>query len=399
MFEDFRDNFKRLTVILCFGLIIRVVYVLVMTPNTIVFGDGVQYNEVAIDLLNGEGFPRGLTMYKSSRAPGYPVFISFIYLVFGTNILWVKLAQSLLNVLTILPIYGLGMMIFDKRVALTASFIIAIDSFFIFFTGLILSEILFMVFLSSSLCFLYIGIRDDRYFLLASGSLLMGLAILTRASLLLFPVFILVWIILEKRDNIKRALYSCVFFVIMVVLVLLPWSIRNYSIYHSFVPVTIGSGLTLYEGNNPVADGGPTGHKITHLPSSLTPLEQDRLYRAKALQFISEKPGRFLSLALVKFKRFWNIIPNYEEYRSVKYILISLLSYVPILVFGIIGIILSLTRDKKVLFLLLPVIYYTALHMIFPGSVRYRVPIMPFFMIISAYGFLKTVYKLVPFGR
>lgn len=400
MFENLRKDTKILFLIIGLGLIIRVFYVLIMAPNSIIFPDGIQYEEIAKNLLKGEGFSIGTGSYpyQHNRAPAYPTFIAFIYLFFGTNIAWIKIAQSFLSVLTILPIYGLGMMIFDRRVALTASFIMAIDPFFIFFTGLILGEILFMAFLSSSLFFLYVGVRDNKYFLLAGGSLLMGLAILTRASLLLFPVFILIWILLEKRDNIKGALSFFAFFIIMVVFTLLPWSIRNYSVYNSFVPVTIGSGITLYEGNNPMADGGAGYDRLPALDASLSPLERDNSYKAMAIRFINENPGKFIRLAVVKFKRLWNIIPNYEEYRSGKYIIISLLSYVPILVFGIIGIILSLKKDRKVLFLLLPIIYYTGLQMFFIGSLRYRVPIMPFFIIISAYGFLRAVY-LLPFKR
>lgn len=400
MFENLRKDTKILFLIIGLGLIIRVFYVLIMAPNSIIFPDGIQYEEIAKNLLKGEGFSigTGLYPYQHNRAPAYPAFIAFIYLFFGTDIVWIKIAQSLLSVLTILPIYGLGMMIFDRRVALTASIFMAIDPFFIFFTGLILGEILFMAFLSSSLFFLYIGVKNNKYLFLSVGSFMMGAAILTRSSLLIFPLFIAVWIMLEKRGGIKRALSSCFLFVILVYMTLLPWVIRNYSVYHAMVPVTIGGGVTLYEGNNPLADGGPGYDRMPDLDTSLSPLERDNSYKAMAIRFINENLGKFVRLAVTKFKRFWNIIPNYEEYRSGKYILISLLSYVPILVFGIIGIILSLTRDKKVLFLLLPVIYYTGIHMIFLGSVRYRVPIMPFFIIISAYGFLRAVY-LLPFKR
>lgn len=400
MFENLRKDTKILFLIIGLGLIIRVFYVLIMAPNSIIFPDGIQYEEIARNLLKGEGFSIGTGSYpyQHNRAPVYPAFIAFIYLFFGTDIVWIKIAQSLLNVLTILPIYGLGMMIFDRRVALTASIFMAIDPFFIFFTGLILGEILFMAFLSSSLFFLYIGVKNNKYLFLSVGSFMMGAAILTRSSLLIFPLFIAVWIMLEKRGGIKRALSSCFLFVILVYMTLLPWVIRNYSVYHAMVPVTIGGGVTLYEGNNPLADGGPGYDRMPDLDTSLSPLERDNSYKAMAIRFINENPGKFIRLAAAKFKRFWNIIPNHEEYRSGKYMIISLLSYVPILVFGIIGIILSLTRDKKVLFLLLPVIYYTGIHMIFLGSVRYRVPIMPFFMIISAYGFQRAVY-LLPFKR
>lgn len=392
MFENLKEDTKILFLIMGFGLIIRVVYVLTMTPNTIIFPDGIQYDEIAKDLLEGKGYPDGVDIYKSSRAPGYPTLLALLYMIFGTDIIWVKLIQSFLNVLTILPIYGLGLLIFNRSVAVTASIFMTIDPFFIFFGGLILSEILFMFFLSLSLFFLYFGIKNARYPALISGSMLMGLAILTRASLLLFPLFIVSWIMLDKRADVKKASTFCAFFVVTLCFTLVPWTIRNYYVYHSFVPITIGVGKTLSDANNPTADGGSDMSKIPALPSSLSSLERDRLYKEKAIQFILENPVKFIKLAGAKFKRFWNIIPNYEGYRSGKYILISLLSYVPILVFGVFGIVLSFLKQKKILFILLPIVYYTGLHMVFPGSIRYRVPIMPFFIIIAAYGFIEAIY-------
>jgi hypothetical protein len=38
------------------------------------------------------------------------------------------------------------------------------------------------------------------------------------------------------------------------------------------------------------------------------------------------------------------------------------------------------------LLLLTPVAAFTALHMVYVGSVRYRVPVMPFIMVLSAAG-------------
>ena len=47
--------------------------------------------------------------------------------------------------------------------------------------------------------------------------------------------------------------------------------------------------------------------------------------------------------------------------------------------------------------LLLPVIAFTALHMVFVGSVRYRVPVMPMVMVLSAMA-LATLWERVRTG-
>jgi hypothetical protein len=157
-------------------------------------------------------------------------------------------------------------------------------------------------------------------------------------------------------------------------------------------------GRSLYEANNPEATGGPGMHVVAQeaaqrnadraekgLPP-LTEYEDNVYFRKKALTYMREHPGRTLRLAGVKCVRFWNAIPNYVGYRGWLYIAISLLTYVPVVGFGLVGLVAVRRQLARCGLLLMPVLYFSLLHMIFVGSIRYRMPVMPFVILLAAAG-------------
>jgi hypothetical protein len=114
-------------------------------------------------------------------------------------------------------------------------------------------------------------------------------------------------------------------------------------------------------------------------------LQNDRFWHKKAVDWIRSHPGEFVRLAFVKFARTWSPIPNYEGARAPFYIVVSLASYVPVMLFGLIGLIISLRRWRRWLLLVVPAVYYSAVHSVTVGSIRYREPAMPFIMIFAGF--------------
>src|SRR5262249_30804801 len=108
--------------------------------------------------------------------------------------------------------------------------------------------------------------------------------------------------------------------------------------------------------------------------------DQDRIYKAAALKFMRENPGRFLQLAGIKFVQFWKVwsprvtlLPN----------LVSLLCFGPVLVLFLAGIFKFALRPGPELLMLMIIVALTALHMVFTSEVRYRVPIEPLCLILA----------------
>jgi hypothetical protein len=184
--------------------------------------------------------------------------------------------------------------------------------------------------------------------------------------------------------------------VILATAVLSPWVIRNYLRFGEFIPLTTGGGITLYESNNPLADGGPGQEKIkwTEEMKKMNEVELDKYFRREAIGFIINHPRRFLSLAVIKFRRSWSLVPNDEKYVGLFYKIISLLSYGPVLLLAIWGMIDSRRRWRGSVILYLPLLFFLIVHLVILGSIRYRLPITPYLILFAGYGIVTLARKL-----
>jgi hypothetical protein len=158
------------------------------------------------------------------------------------------------------------------------------------------------------------------------------------------------------------------------------------------VPVTTQGGKALYEAAFPGATGGPVewrdhpaGRAAHARTLQLDEASADRFLRAEAWRAAREDPLRFAGLALVKAWRVWSPIPNHEAFRTPGLLALVLFSYGPVLVLAGLGA-LRLRRGSilAVLLLALPV-YITLLHLVFIGSLRYRIPAEPDLLLLAAY--------------
>jgi len=224
------------------------------------------------------------------------------------------------------------------------------------------------------------------------GGFLAAGATLTRSSVL--PVYLMVpgvMLLLGPRRLMGFALGLLLVFVLFVGLS--PWAARNWVHVKAatkeggIVLTTCKVGESLYEAVGPRATGGPNKEN-TVWPEEVSAMRHDEYARNqyllwRSLRYMRNNTKRTVRLAGVKFLRTWNVIPNYEAARTPLYITISLISYVPVLLTGILGLFLCMKRPQTVVWLMVPIVVFTLIHMIFVGSVRYRLAMMPFVMTFS----------------
>jgi 4-amino-4-deoxy-L-arabinose transferase-like glycosyltransferase len=403
------------------ALAVRGAFVAFAAPrgSDLVFPDAAVYDSIARNWLAGKGF-REDSGRQASRAPGYPVFLAACHSLGLQRPKGIYVIQAVADSAMCVLLALLGRRLFGDSVGLLAGCIAAIYPFFIYFTGLLLAETLFTLGLVALMLLLF-ECRDalekstSRMLLLsAAAGVLMGLLVLLRSSLLLFPVFLLaIWLALSR--NRFKAMAAWGTMIAAMALVMLPWIVRNYEIFGRFIPTTLQVGESLYEANSPYADGGPAMDRIDWVKERgggpMGEYENNQFFRTAALKYIREHPGRFCALAVEKFMRFWNPLPNYGPYRRPLGIAVNVCAFVPIILLAFAGILSTLAarttarlvheyelsergqfirrrkRDTATLLLLLsPVAYFTLLHTVFVGSVRYRTPIMPFVILLAAAG-------------
>jgi len=127
-----------------------------------------------------------------------------------------------------------------------------------------------------------------------------GLAILTQPSLMLLPLFLLasLW---AARIPVKTIALRMVLLFAGAVLVIAPWSYRNYLVMGEFVPVSTNAGLVLHAGNQPamVKPLGEVGGFLEPAAPA-TALKNDaalsRWHKEEALRFILANKGDFVKL-------------------------------------------------------------------------------------------------------
>ncbi|MCM8767770.1 MAG: glycosyltransferase family 39 protein [Candidatus Omnitrophica bacterium] len=375
---------KILVFILLIGFFLRIAFILTL-KNHFYFDDEFEYYKIVQNFLSGKGLIVANNL-KSFRPPLYPLVISILFL-FKINLIGIRIFQSLISTFSVYFIYLIGKKIFDEKVGIVSAFISSFYPFFIFYNGFLLTETLFVFLTVLSIFYLIMtNTEKNGKFSFFSGVFL-GLGGLTRPILQLYLPFSILHILYFK-ENLKLKFRKIIFLVVGFCLTLSPWIIRNYRIFHKFIPGTTMGGWVFWEGNNPYSDGGP----CPYFPEGILEIdeiERDKILYKMAFKTIKENPKRFFYLLKNKFKRFWNIVPNAPEFeKKFLYRFISVFSFGIMMPFFIIGFFFSL-KNKKAQFLHSLIILFTIFHIVFLASIRYRLPLEPFYIILSIYGFLE----------
>jgi 4-amino-4-deoxy-L-arabinose transferase-like glycosyltransferase len=330
-------------------------------------------------------------MVRAYRTPGYPAVVALC----GGSVRAIRIVQALLDAWMILGIYLLGSRFISTGGGLIAAGIVAINPFSIYFSALMLSEGIYTAMVVWGMVALAGGKQFTRgRFLL--GGLILALAILLRPSGLMLPVLLAVgaaWLGRGARARPWR-LPIVATTLILIGLVLCPWAYRNYRILGAWVWMTSNGGITLYDGFNPDADGSSNQRFVGEMPflrrggsPQMDEVQRSEYLGARAAEWMRQHPAESCKLAIIKIARTWSPIPLSAEYGSqAKYVLVGLLYTLPFDVLIVLGLFSDrLTRPAKV-FLLLPALYFTGVHALSVGSLRYRLPAEPPMAIVAAAG-------------
>ena len=111
--------------------------------------------------------------------------------------------------------------------------------------------------------------------------------------------------------------------------------------------------------------------------------EQDRAHREAAWKWIRENPSKSLGLAWTKLRRTWSVTLHAPGYSSPRYQLIGWLTVAPVYGLALTGAFVIRKQPLVLMLLIAPGIYFSLVHMVFVGSVRYRLPVMPFIFLLA----------------
>ena len=400
---------KNFSVIFCIAFSLRIF-------AAIFFGDKIldhEFDVLARNFVNGFGYsylsllengeltnkyaPEALLHLPSAYMPIlYPLLVTLFVYVFGYNSTSVFLLLAFQSFLGAINCLMIGK-IFEEKFNKKSFSLIYLTAFFplhIFMSTQISASTVYVFLISCVLLFYHrlLKFRDIKHSIFLGISL--GLLTLSRAdAILIIPAIIILLTFIHRNISSKYTLV----FALSSLLIIAPLSVRNYNTFGFFYPLTISGGLNLWLGNNDDATGSRMNYVVPYKPIPKTIQDQiqslkvdenyevalDNIYKEEAKQFIINNPLKSVKLSIKKIIFFW--VHIYDE--RVKYPLMNNILYwgpwiilLPFFMFGFRDIIKDFKSHDLEIFLIL---YFTFIYSVFFVLPRYRLIVLPIYLILS----------------
>jgi 4-amino-4-deoxy-L-arabinose transferase-like glycosyltransferase len=365
------------------------------------WGDSASYWVLAGQIARGEPYQYGQA--RIFRTPGYPILLAGLFRIAGDEppVIWARTLGAVLGTLAVGAVIWLTRELFSMRAAIIAGIMSTLYPGAIGMSVFVLSEAPFCPLMLAQIIAWIAAARSEcpqraTGCALVAGAIA-GIATLVRPSWLLFTPFALgiSFVLFGAR---KRQLLIGVAMTIGVMLAMAPWWVRNYGTTGRLTLTTTQFGASLYDGWRPDAKGESDMRYVERFyqeqrkadaadPASATGTFEERLdarMRSAAVAWARRNPMRVVQLAGIKFVRIWSPWPNSETAQGWTYRLAILFGYTPLMVLAVAGAIRFVGRGWPYSLCIVPAVYFTCLHMIFVGSIRYRQPAMLVLIVLAA---------------
>ena len=388
---------KALLVILLLALIIRLVSIGPIHAGGYT-SDEREYLYLAKSVSAGHGFVDS-NGEKSKRSPLYPIALGYLFKFFGES-LWLPHAIGcLLGTLIVALGYIFSMKIWDDRqIALFAAGAMAVYPGLVIHSGLLQTETLYIVFMLVAFISVFKGTQSNNTASCVLLGITSGLGALTRAVFLEFFPFLVSLAVWMRWNNGIRKLFPVALGIALFSLVLMPWTVRNYNIHGTFVPVSSWSGESLLIGNNPFATGtwsvkqgfdvwfkGEAAKFGVADVGTLSEVERHDLDRNIALDYIKTHPLHSILLALKKGFIFLIFpITNSDSYLPAQAAAVA--SDFLLYIGAAIGVVATWKSRRRLVPLYAAFLFFGLVQVVLHAEARYRLPLVPLICLFFGWG-------------
>lgn len=461
--------------ILILALILRLglvwVYSTTLGRDGFMMGDSLSYWTLAQQIAHGQPYEYGWEHARCFRMPGFPAILSPLFM-FQQNAppLWLpRILTAVLGTLSVGLTVILARMTVGQRAAIWAGIGAAIFPELLISSVLVLSETAFIPLMLGQLIMILMTLRASstprRWIGGGMAGILAGLSVLVRPSwALALPVIAAILTVSRRTTDsdggprkprsarFHQGIVTATCFTLSFLLLLTPWWVRNHRLFGHFVPTTLQTGASLYDGWNEKATGSSDMSEIdrirldylreesrlkltaeraefwrrqlpqtassddywprlkNHVTSlwdeiqrvdpTVPPFEYafDRHLGELAKEWASDHTGEVARLSWEKILKVWSPFPssNWSKYPQARWSLA--LAFITLAVFSALGARAGRRRWQDGWILVFPALYFTLLHAVFVGSIRYREPAL-YGLIILAGVFLASVQNRLSLGK
>jgi 4-amino-4-deoxy-L-arabinose transferase-like glycosyltransferase len=370
--------------------------------------DTLFYHYSAAGLVKGSGYVDVWTGAETAQwPPGYSFFLAGLYWLFGPNVAVGWIANIVLGALTCVAVYIAGCLILSRTAGTVAGLLLAVFPGHVFFSSLLLSETLFtfLVVVAMTLTLLVARQgRDAGILRLILLGVVVGAAALVRGQglFLLIAAALFWWF---STADWRRALRWTAVVGVTSLVVIVPWTIRNYVAMDGFVFISTNAGGNLWLGNHEGANGRFMWladqwirERYADLPPSRREVAVSNLALREGLKFMFTHPADELRLSANKLRALyeddeeglrWIHRPEVgSPVRSLGVIGdVADGFYFAVLAVSAGGLAYWLRRRRSAVGLpLLVVVVFTLGELLFFADPRFHFPMLPSFCLLAAVG-------------
>ncbi len=320
----------------------------------------------------------------------------------------------LVGIASIVLTYRIAEKLFNQRTAIIASLFQAVFPVVLYFESELLLDTLFMFLLELSFyrfIIWYDDVNSKNSFWLGIS---LGLAAITRPTILIFILPILA-ILFLRRNGFASRLKSTAVLIAGLFLLILPITIRNAIIGRELVLIATQGGINFYIGNNSSADGlsaalpEPLGHNwrikdITYIAEkesgrALPPDELSNFWFNKTLGEIYERPFETSQFFIKKIyfnfsNREISNNRNLPDFFSRHFLLkLNPLSFGLVLALSVLAVLSGWKSHWGVRVISITILIYALSVALFFFNSRFRLPVLPLYFILAAAGIESFIYR------
>jgi len=364
--------------------------------------DPYKFGEMGKTIARGEPLdPYGSLLHR--RSPLYPLFIAAVYSVFGEHPMAVYLLQCLLMAATCWLVFDMGRRVFNLRTGVLAGVMCALHPLMLrYVPDLHLETLLSFLFTLVVWC----SVRFHEKPTVAAGvwfGLAGGAAALTKAVVLLYPgLFVAAMLALRfvlKRRVTLPSIGAIAVIPLMMLLVIAPWTYRNYAVTGKFVLITTGFNDAFLRGyvfsekeyallrRPPYTDAEIASNRwFQSLAQQAGTVwerddyETEQILGREVKRKLREEPAEFFRKFTTGLFTFW------YQMTSLANSLLTGLCALGVWVLALFGMRRAWREDRPLWMFLLPALHLNLLLAILLALGRYSAPIMPALLVAAAFG-------------
>lgn len=274
-------------------IVMAYVYPMELDPARDHWAFGYETGRIARSIANGHGFGSPLFADTGPTAwmtPVYPYILAGIFKVFGiystASGFIIFVMNALISSLTCLPIFFFTRKSFNARAGLWAGWIWALFPYSIYWSAQhIWDTWLATLLLAILFCVVLRLAESNRVRDWIGFGILSGVAALTDPIVLSALPILALWALWRLHKTNQRWLKPAIGAVLAIIFVVSPWFIRNYRVFHEFIPFRDVLPLALRVGNI-----GDTRHMLTLYAGPWSnPAEWNEFQKYGEIAYMAEK--------------------------------------------------------------------------------------------------------------